>query len=1640
MENIAAVRPHMAVLDQNKLTLSPFGALSHALAEEILARTGQAEGVYPYVPLELLTEPEGAPKEKKEEPAVNVEVKLTLELTKEARELRERTETVERILERIERIRERGETVQKPQGRERDSAPSLESRNFFQNINQHISFPMTLSVPDAAETSQPGGIARISERFANTLKTMREEGLYTEPGGRTQRVADVGRGGRTAEKEAAESGTALSGERERAIAGRTAASGSTDRSAADFVVTDAQTQLNTADGSAGSPERSPEITARAAERIGQTIAERAAREIKEQFQEIVKQEAQAEGRTEPERDGRAGTASQNIDHDRGQTARETIETGRPSETRRREARDRSEAYDREDRQAAESAEGEGPRAALSGTRERTERAGEDEAGRGEASPDSLREAIEPEDAGRPARAVPVRSEDRPLSPEDLTLAPDGTSERAGEEPFKAGREAGEAPRRAHAHGREARARREDENKKESEAAPRRVENTRTGRSADEDTAEAAEETGTRDRAEGPGLTGETKKPGSTQRAGEETTASRPADRDGKTPEGPDRAVRGREPERMSGREAELALGREEPETETPEARSDRVRSGAAPEGEAREADGGPRPEAEAIPLRGESALPAPEELTLTSAAERGGDRSPTAGRQAMESAERAAGRAGSAPDRENGTPGTGTAVDTVRTETVRVNGETGPVREAGQSEAATRAGDAASGGEASPDKQAGQGERAAEAIPVQGALSTPAPEELAHRTEEPEAPESGAGTRAGGEVRRAGEDHTAGEARHVSEDRRVAETRRVGETRDVEEPHDVGKIGRADGVRDTGENRKAGEARSVREAREVIEARETEEARKAGLTRHAGEVREAEKARGAEEAHRAGERLEAGAAEAIPVRGEFGVITPEELALAPSEGAAQPEGDRQAGTARTPAANETRGAQPLKGERDHIDGRKAPDAVREETGETASGTGKASGKPTEAGRTQERSGRTGEPRADEREAAKLVTPEVGEAGQGERAAEAIPVQGALSAPAPEELTHRTEEPEAPESGAGTRAGGEVRRAGKDHRAAEAHHVGEDRRVAETRRVGETHDVEEPHDVGKIDRADGVRDTGETRKAGEARSVREAREVIEIRESEEARKAGLTRHTGEVHEAEKARGAEEAHRAGERLETGAAEAIPVRGEFGVITPEELALAPSEGAAQPEGDRQAGTVRTPAANETRGARPRSGERDHIDGRMAPDAVREESGETASGTGRTSGKPTEAGRTQERSGRTARASEEAGRAGKVSEEHRETGKTSDESDRTARATEEAGKSGRNGEPGADERKAAKLVTPEAGEAGQGERAAEAIPVQGALSAPAPEELTHRTEEPEAPESGAALGPGNTAKSVEAFAERIAERVRRAETSGFRTDGRGIGPMSGALRGPEAASPRHARAVGAGNAGFPPPVELTGAAERAGGPESAGIPAQPARESAGSPKAVRSSQAAYIPESLEYGGATPPKTPDSAEGTGAVTGREARRARRPVEKADRSAAAAGPAPVELTYGGTGEARAEEQPKTQPPVAESDYVKSLPDWARRFLKEGAGSLGTAGSMAVTSIPDAVKAQKQKPQMVEWTAPGFHQQPPAETQFKELKPPEDAVGQTGEVHISDAEIRRTADKVYKIIEDRIRRERRRLGL
>ena len=120
-----------------------------------------------------------------------------------------------------------------------------------------------------------------------------------------------------------------------------------------------------------------------------------------------------------------------------------------------------------------------------------------------------------------------------------------------------------------------------------------------------------------------------------------------------------------------------------------------------------------------------------------------------------------------------------------------------------------------------------------------------------------------------------------------------------------------------------------------------------------------------------------------------------------------------------------------------------------------------------------------------------------------------------------------------------------------------------------------------------------------------------------------------------------------------------------------------------------------------------------------------------------------------------------------------------------------------------------------------------------------------------------------------------------------------------------------------------------------------------------------------------------------------------------------------------------------------QEGAKETPPPVKSDYISSLPDWAQRFLRENPAAAGESqGSGMGVSRSITTVAQPQQ-EMVSWTAPDYPQQPPAQMSFRESGRKEES--RREELHMSDAEIRRAADKVYELIEDRIRRERRLLG-
>ncbi|MET0016333.1 hypothetical protein [Oscillibacter sp.] len=115
----------------------------------------------------------------------------------------------------------------------------------------------------------------------------------------------------------------------------------------------------------------------------------------------------------------------------------------------------------------------------------------------------------------------------------------------------------------------------------------------------------------------------------------------------------------------------------------------------------------------------------------------------------------------------------------------------------------------------------------------------------------------------------------------------------------------------------------------------------------------------------------------------------------------------------------------------------------------------------------------------------------------------------------------------------------------------------------------------------------------------------------------------------------------------------------------------------------------------------------------------------------------------------------------------------------------------------------------------------------------------------------------------------------------------------------------------------------------------------------------------------------------------------------------------------------------------------------DSEYVKSLPAWAQNFLKNSsvaenpdAGSAFPTAARDISVLPGSggEAGQMRWAAAQRWMAP---QRRPEELSFRQKEEPQTTRPQE---KLSDTEIRHMADKVYKLIEDRIRRERRRLDL
>lgn len=172
MDSIAVIRPSMAVTDINKPALSPFGALSHALAEEILARTGQTEGAYLYAPMELLAEPRPRDTAGRAGTTVNVKLDLTIEAPSE-KSASERMRAAERIGERIIRIYRRLMLPRTPSGA--GAKRPLNGGDLLRTVSRHSAVPVT--VVARGGIAAPGAVALMSREFTEKLRTLREEGL-----------------------------------------------------------------------------------------------------------------------------------------------------------------------------------------------------------------------------------------------------------------------------------------------------------------------------------------------------------------------------------------------------------------------------------------------------------------------------------------------------------------------------------------------------------------------------------------------------------------------------------------------------------------------------------------------------------------------------------------------------------------------------------------------------------------------------------------------------------------------------------------------------------------------------------------------------------------------------------------------------------------------------------------------------------------------------------------------------------------------------------------------------------------------------------------------------------------------------------------------------------------------------------------------------------------------------------------------------------------------------------------------------------------------------------------------------------------------------------------------------------------------
>ncbi len=197
MDSIAVTKPNMGVLSQERLALSPFGALAQSFAEELIARVGQEEGYWSFVPLELLQEAEEPPVSPvpSAQTVVQLNLKLVLDALRKDRPnieyLRATERIVERIVQRQEVQREAARSAPAAAAAVAPAATAQAALRFQQNILQTLHQTFLFQRPDGqrtgdgfrqqpgamtGETGRPGQLGQRAAVFTQMLQTLREEG------------------------------------------------------------------------------------------------------------------------------------------------------------------------------------------------------------------------------------------------------------------------------------------------------------------------------------------------------------------------------------------------------------------------------------------------------------------------------------------------------------------------------------------------------------------------------------------------------------------------------------------------------------------------------------------------------------------------------------------------------------------------------------------------------------------------------------------------------------------------------------------------------------------------------------------------------------------------------------------------------------------------------------------------------------------------------------------------------------------------------------------------------------------------------------------------------------------------------------------------------------------------------------------------------------------------------------------------------------------------------------------------------------------------------------------------------------------------------------------------------------------------